>query len=173
MTKCVECGYLTVRDEDGKGAFEALLLARTKGIIKTTKGLTTNADISCYVQSQAFPPVGPMPQSGVHKPFDDHPVVKAINENHDCQKSRTWWAGKSPKEHEEMSHLEVMRSLYAQEQAKIEKRVEDGLRQATEWRNEDRSLALTNLVVTAGVALLTTVVTLIAAKLIPWFMAGG
>lgn len=158
MAKCVECGYLAIRDEHGKGAFETPKLARTKGVFKNSKNLTENADIYCYVQSQAFPVLGPMPQRDVHKPFDIHPVVKAVNEEHDCQKLRIWSPGKSPKEHEEMSHLEEVKSLYVQEE-----------KRAAKWRKEDRSLALTNLVATAGVALLTTVVTLIAAKLVPWF----
>lgn len=44
----------------------------------------------------------------------------------------------------------------------------DDLIRDRDWRKEDRSLAMSNLFVAAGVGIISALVALIAAKLLPW-----
>jgi hypothetical protein len=154
--KCVECGYIEVRDRDSYEVHEVPEFTRATGQYKGRSGNLTNARLLCAKASPAFLPVE-MPaiiHSGTPH-GKDHPNVKMLNECRDCGSFMKWIPGKSPKEHEAMSLLERVESLNAKARQEDIARHEMWNRRNFQW-----------MVVAAGASLISAL-----AAIVTYFLA--
>ena len=113
MPKCSECGLLAVRDEYNDLVCEATGFTRLKGSHQSSKGIATIAKVFCYANSPSFPTIPNAPQMRNVQAINwVNPIVQAIGEVRQCSQYQSWSPGKTPKEHEEMSFVEKVRSEY-------------------------------------------------------------
>jgi len=109
MAKCKDCGYLAVRDEYNDTVCEATEFTRERGLHKSSEGMSTPARLLCFKNSTSF-------HTGRACTVETRDAklsqMKLANEQLasevECKHFRKWMPGRSPKEHEEMSFLEMI-----------------------------------------------------------------
>jgi hypothetical protein len=104
--RCVDCGFLAVRDEYNDDVCEAVHFTRNRSLHKSSSGNSVRATVFCYRNSSQFPKNA---ATG-----NETQIYDAIRLEIDCDEYRLWRPGKTPKEHEEMTMLEKMESMHSQ-----------------------------------------------------------
>jgi hypothetical protein len=132
--KCVECGFLAIRDEYDNSTCEAPPESRQRGIHKSSHGNITPAKFFCYKNCPVFDaPVMPSGRDrNMHSPRTENETLKSINNEIDCDLFFTWRPGKSPKEHEEMMLLQ-----------EVERRTDQWRQDDLRWQKQQEALAET------------------------------
>lgn len=105
MPTCSTCGFLAMRD--GRETVEVLRNSRTKGVrIPPNRPIPVPASFYCYAGSNCL-------ESPTGDGVTAKDALRSIEREHDCADWILWRAGKTPKEHEEMSLLEQVRAEQA------------------------------------------------------------
>lgn len=163
MAMCRNCGFLAVRDEYNDSVCEATDLTRSKGLHASSLGNATKAKVFCFKGSPAFQSLELSGQAG---------IVAGISEEIECDLFCGWHPGRTPREHEEMMHsqlLQIQESIRRQEDLQWRKDVEEALdRRHQENKRELSQQRTMDRVVQFLLALLGAVVALTAARLLPW-----
>lgn len=136
MVKCIECGFLAVRDgHNSQLVCEATEKCRASGYHHNSNDTSSPAQFFCYLGRPEFPPVADSAPTGssVVSPRREMRLetdrVELLKTEIPCDDAFCRWRhGKSPKEHEEMTFLQ---RVEAERQA-------DSSRM-TKWREEDLS----------------------------------
>ena len=143
VAKCIDCGFLAIRDHYNDEVREATEHCRATGRHQSSRGNGTPAKFFCYASSPAFPAYAkpgefrPPPSdrltaeqmaAGHPPPSKPTPAsILAFGTEVDCCEYCQWRPGKSPKEHEEMSFLqevEARSSRWRDEELRWQKQVE-------------------------------------------------
>jgi hypothetical protein len=118
LQRCAECGYLAIQRSDGT-VVRASRLVRGTGRTDEPNAPFTTAQFICQKQNREF-------RFGV--PPEE--ILAEINSEYPCEVFTDWHEAKTPKEHEEMSLLEIVR-----EENRIARA--DDLERMKQWRKED------------------------------------
>ena len=143
--RCGDCGLLTIRKLGTHETMEVVKQWRRTGEY-TDDHPRRPANVFCSIASESFPGSGTVQ--------NERESLSLMDKEIECPRFRKWIPGKSPKEHEEMSILEAVRS----EQKSFEDREET---RRVEWRKEDRLDRLTSrilAIVALGVSILSAAV---------------
>ncbi|MBI1312009.1 hypothetical protein GC176_12010 [bacterium] len=184
MNTCSECGFLGAIDTPTGNICEAKGLTRSNGRFVDSKGHKNHANVVCYKDSPAFvQPV--LPQEEPYTAPSDksslpHPVIEAITRESDCDQWIKYRPGKSPQEHEMLELLlQQGREATAEKERTAAWREADVTSRETaehksQVRHEEmmafnRSSRTLHLLVGFLLALLASLTTLVAAKLLPFF----
>lgn len=127
--QCKTCGFLTLRHFKTSEMIEAIPLWREQGAYGGHDLHTRPAQWVCYLNSPAFPP---RPPKGASHETDETCSAREIQTPINCDEWRAYRPGKNPKEHEDMTILEQVRSEQSQS------RVED-----MRWQKQVEALAET------------------------------
>lgn len=157
---CGDCGYLGHQADCVEGLLEITVQCRETGHLQVPNSGRQVANLVCSQSLQKFP----------NEPSKSGPVVLGLmNEERYCKSFFRRCPGKNPKEHEEMSLLEKMEAREARliEKADLQRREDLDWRKSVEDSIDRRHNTL--LIQQTLLAFLAAIVTLIGAKLIPWF----
>jgi hypothetical protein len=132
MVKCCNCGRLAVIDEYSKESREATEMVTTSGWHASSAGNATIARVNCHAGKRDFADLRGAPAGA---------VLTEINaEIGDCSSFIKRIAGRSPKEHEDMSILDRVRAEQTQFQLDIreeERRTHEENRRDNERRHQE------------------------------------
>lgn len=186
LVSCQQCGFLTLKNRENDTLCEASeSFRRERSIVVGLQKRHIHEEIPlCFVQATSL-----REQCGGKD--DKNTVLEVITSPRKCEQFIKWVQGFSPKEHVEMEMLRKERErvesatmadrrwrddqaekdrLWREQHAQREHvwRHED-LVQSRKWRIEDRSMAMSNIFVACFTGVSSVIVTLIAAKMLPWF----
>jgi len=131
--KCVECGFLAVRDEYNDSVCEATQLTRTKGTHKSSNGNTTNANVFCYKDSSAWHSPEKSSLRSMHSPKSENKVISVLEQDKECALFCKWVPGQDPERIEETSWRQL--ALESQNRiAEFQGRIADLHDKHLEWR---------------------------------------
>jgi hypothetical protein len=155
MSRCLDCGFLSKRADDGR------LLEITEGTRKEWKLNVLSVPIPfCAKLVVDFGGVGePAAMSRVHA---------AVNKERECDKFTEWMPGFTPKEHAEMVHDEFLLKMQKdQHESDLKWRAEQERKTQERWQSENRlqkySLIIIGIVGTVVLAAAQIVGSLIQA----------
>ena len=173
--RCSECGFLALRRRDGSSALEEAheQFRDNARVTHDRSGNHHDETPICFVRAAAL-----RKECGGER-ADSDKVAVVIHCDRQCSAFVSWEQGFSPKEHVDKMYNEILLKMRRDEsdvdRAWRERQAEQDhawreqqAERDREWRKEDRSLAMSNLFVAAGVGIASAVATLIAAKLLPW-----
>lgn len=177
MKTCGTCGFLALRTLSETSLIEAhtgYRETREMIAIQGNRGNLYEVWPICFVHKANL-------KDDCGGKDDKSTVVEVLKKNrNDCDGWVEWDQGFSPKEHAEKMYNETLLKMRLEESEADRQwrerqdardhawRIEQAERDR-DWRKEDRSLAMSNLFVAAGVGIVSAVATLVAAKLFPWF----
>ncbi len=135
--KCIECGFLAVHDEEGRGAFEAGKETRTSARMLRRNGVAIPADWFCSQKSDAFPDLVQLTRrDGTPGKSSDPIILAELNQDRECDSCRAYIPGKSPKEHEDMGIIERVEAMALAARAEANETAERRHQEQLAWQRE-------------------------------------
>lgn len=127
--KCVDCGFLAMRDPATNQAREVTEKERNDGLTTNPQRRLPHLEpilLLCFQSCELFVANHKVKRSNGGFPKGDaNPNINAINTEIECDSFRKWERGKSPEKHEEMSIVEQVEAKHAAERAEDLKRQDE------------------------------------------------
>ena len=173
MVKCADCGMMAARDKQSveSKVIEATRTARESGYIKHGKTRTSPAHLFCFANSESFSEEirGIRNANTAYREIHTRELSKEIS----CDRFIPYMEGRTAAEHEQMNLVEQINRLHEQHrkediarQDKHEERVEQRFDAKMKVYEKHHRMSL---LVTFLVAVIGGIVSLVAAKLLPFW----
>lgn len=157
MPKCLDCGFLAVRDCYSNEICEATPRSREKGEFLSSEGKTTPANFFCYQSCKQFPECNSVEKSE---------KVRRLDLTIKCDKFVSWREGRTPKEHEQMTFMEqvqIQQKAFQDQQIQFQDQQIEFQNLQVEQRNSEIQFQRQSQRTNNCLTIITIVVSLISA----------